>query len=110
MKESKAAPHPNDDFDADALRRKYEQERAKRLLADGPRHFRFIDGELTSFLDDPYVTSVPPREAWIGEVEVAIIGGGFGGLLAAARLRDAGIDDILIIEKAGDFGGVWYWK
>jgi cyclohexanone monooxygenase len=110
MKESKAARPSNEHFDAEALRRKYEQERAKRVLADGPQHFRFIDAELTGFLDDPYVKSVPSREPWVGEVEVAIIGGGFGGLLAAARLRDAGIDDILIIEKAGDFGGVWYWN
>ena len=39
-----------------------------------------------------------------------IIGGGFGGLLAAARLQKAGITNIRIIEKAGDFGGTWYWN
>ena len=39
-----------------------------------------------------------------------VIGGGFGGLLAGARLREAGIDDIRIIEKGGDFGGTWYWN
>jgi cation diffusion facilitator CzcD-associated flavoprotein CzcO len=30
--------------------------------------------------------------------------------MAAARLREAGIDDIRIIEKAGGFGGTWYWN
>ena len=44
------------------------------------------------------------------EVEVIVIGGGFGGLLAAARLREAGVEDIRIIEKGGDFGGTWYWN
>ena len=39
-----------------------------------------------------------------------MIGGGFGGLLAGARLREAGIDDVRIIEKGGDFGGTWYWN
>ena len=39
-----------------------------------------------------------------------IIGGGFGGLLAAARLQEVGITDTRIIEKAGDFGGTWYWN
>ena len=39
-----------------------------------------------------------------------VIGGGFGGLLAGARLREAGVDDIRIIEKGGDFGGTWYWN
>ncbi len=36
--------------------------------------------------------------------------GGFGGLLVAARLREAGVEDIRIIEKGGDFGGTWYWN
>ena len=39
-----------------------------------------------------------------------IIGGGFGGMLAAARLQEAGITNFRIIEKAGDFGGTWYWN
>ena len=39
-----------------------------------------------------------------------IIGGGFGGLLAGARLREAGVERIRIIEKGGDFGGTWYWN
>jgi cyclohexanone monooxygenase len=43
-------------------------------------------------------------------VEVAIIGGGFSGLLAGARLREAGIEDIRIIEAGADFGGTWYWN
>jgi cyclohexanone monooxygenase len=41
---------------------------------------------------------------------VVVVGGGFGGQLAAARLREAGIDDLRIIEKGGDFGGTWYWN
>jgi cation diffusion facilitator CzcD-associated flavoprotein CzcO len=36
--------------------------------------------------------------------------GGFGGLLAAARLHESGVQDIRIIEKGGDFGGTWYWN
>lgn len=39
-----------------------------------------------------------------------LVGGGFGGLQAGARLRQAGVDDIRIIEKGGDFGGTWYWN
>ena len=41
---------------------------------------------------------------------MVVIGGGFGGLLAGARLKDAGITDVRIIEKGGDFGGTWYWN
>ncbi len=43
-------------------------------------------------------------------MDAIVIGGGFGGLMAAARLREAGVKDIRIIEKGGDFGGTWYWN
>jgi len=38
---------------------------------------------------------------------VAIIGSGFGGLGAAIRLKQAGIDDFVIFERADDVGGTW---
>ena len=38
---------------------------------------------------------------------VAIIGTGFGALATAVRLRQSGIDDIVLIERADDVGGVW---
>ena len=38
---------------------------------------------------------------------VAIIGTGFGGLAAAVRLRQAGIEDLVLFEKSTDVGGVW---
>ncbi|HRD47346.1 MAG TPA: monooxygenase, partial [Caulobacter sp.] len=34
----------------------------------------------------------------------------FGGLLAGARLREAGVASLRMIEKGGDFGGTWYWN
>ena len=41
---------------------------------------------------------------------MVLVGGGFGGLLAGARLRELGVRDIRVIEKGGDFGGTWYWN
>ncbi len=41
---------------------------------------------------------------------MAFIGGGFAGLVTGAKLKAAGIDDVRIIEKGGDFGGTWYWN
>lgn len=38
---------------------------------------------------------------------VAIVGAGPGGIAAAKQLLDAGIDDFVILERAGDFGGTW---
>jgi cyclohexanone monooxygenase len=96
-------------FDPDALRRKYAEERAKRIRPDGNEQYVEITGELAHYLDDPYVEP-SEREALTDDVDVVIIGGGFGGLLAGARLREAGVRDIRLIEKGGDFGGTWYWN
>ncbi|OHB27153.1 MAG: monooxygenase [Phenylobacterium sp. RIFCSPHIGHO2_01_FULL_69_31] len=96
-------------FDPNALREKYRAERDKRLRADASEQYVEIAGKFAHYLEDPYVQ--PIERAPIDEaVEVVVIGGGFGGQLAAARLREAGVQDIRIIEKGGDFGGTWYWN
>lgn len=38
---------------------------------------------------------------------IIIIGAGFGGIAAAIELKKAGYDDISILEKGDDVGGVW---
>ena len=96
-------------FDPDALREKYRREREKRLRADGNAQYVEVTGKFAHFLNDPYTAPVQ-REPLTDTVEVVVIGGGFGGLLAGARLREAGVEDIRIIEKGGDFGGTWYWN
>ncbi|HSL75102.1 MAG TPA: NAD(P)-binding protein [Ilumatobacteraceae bacterium] len=96
-------------FDPDALREKYREERDKRLREAGNEQYIEVAGEFERYVHDPYVEPIE-REPLTDEVEVLIIGGGFGGLLAGARLRDAGIDDIRVVEKGGDFGGTWYWN
>ena len=97
------------DLDADRLREKYRHERDKRLRADGNDQYIEMAGDFAVYLDDPY-TAPTPREPLFDDTEIVLIGGGFGGLLAGARLRQAGFDDIRIIEKGGDFGGTWYWN
>ena len=97
-------------FDPDALREKYRIERDKRLRDDGNQQYVEITGDFSRYIDDPYVDEVIEREPLTDEVEVVIIGGGFGGLLTGARLREAGVKDIRVIEKGGDFGGTWYWN
>ena len=97
-------------FDPAALRAKYLAERDKRLRAEGNEQYQEIKGQFAHYLEDPYVPSGFTREPLTDEVEVAVIGGGFGGLLAGARLREAGVADIRLIEKGGDFGGTWYWN
>jgi cation diffusion facilitator CzcD-associated flavoprotein CzcO len=43
----------------------------------------------------------------MGHVRIAVIGAGFGGIGTAIRLRQRGIDDFLIFERADDLGGTW---
>ncbi len=98
------------DIDADVLRQRYRDERDKRLRDDGNDQYLDVVGQYAHFVDDPYVEAGLSRDPLTDDVEVVVIGGGFGGLLAGARLRDAGIADVRIIEKGGDFGGTWYWN
>lgn len=67
--------------------------------------YQLPTGDFSKYIDDSYVEPGFIREPLTDEVEVAVIGGGFGGLLAGARLREAGVKDIRMIERAGDFGG-----
>jgi cyclohexanone monooxygenase len=101
---------PELDFDPRELRDKYRRERDKRLRPEGNDQFLQAAGDFSHFIDDPYVAPGFRRRARVEDVEVVIIGGGFGGMMAAAHLRQAGFDDFRIIEKAGDFGGTWYWN
>jgi len=97
------------EIDKEALKQKYAAERAKRLRADGNDQYVQIEGRFDRYSDDPYMPVVA-RESKADHVTVAIIGGGFAGLVTGARLKEAGIADVRIIEKGGDFGGTWYWN
>jgi cation diffusion facilitator CzcD-associated flavoprotein CzcO len=96
-------------IDKERLCKKYLEERNKRLRADGNDQYLQVTGHLARYLDDPY-TPVTPRAPKTDHVTFAFIGGGFAGLATAARLSEAGIKDVRIIEKGGDFGGTWYWN
>lgn len=95
--------------DPGKLRSKYREERDKRLRSDGNEQYVNMVGEFAHYIEDPYIARVA-RAPLADHTHVVIVGGGFGGLLAGARLRDAGVKDIRIIEKGGDFGGTWYWN
>ena len=97
------------DFNPNELRDRYREERDKRLRADANEQYQEIAGDFAHYLDDPYVGPLH-RDAVVEEVEVGIVGGGFGGMLVAARLREQGVNDFRLIEKGGDFGGTWYWN
>lgn len=102
---------PNLDFDPEALRAKYRYERDKRIRSDGEDQYLEAAEEFAHYADeDPYVEEEIQRDALNIEIEVAVIGAGFSGLMTAARLKERGIDDFRVIEAGGDFGGTWYWN
>src|SRR5579884_450844 len=96
-------------IDIDALKRKYAEERDKRLRPDGNDQYVQLKDQLAHYLDDPY-TPYTERAPKTDHVTVAFIGGGFAGLVTCAYIKQAGVDDVRIVEKGGDFGGTWYWN
>ncbi len=104
-----AVPVRRDPIDHAALRARYAEERAKRLRPDGNDQYVQPTGRYAHLLDDPY-TPRTERAPVHDEVDVAIVGGGFAGLVTGARLRQAGIDRLRIVEGGGDVGGAWYWN
>jgi cyclohexanone monooxygenase len=101
---------PDLDFDPEALRAKYRAERDKRLRTDGENQYIEAAEEFAEYADEDPYAKAEPREAVDLDITVAIIGGGFSGLMTAARLKERGVTDFTVIEAGGDFGGTWYWN
>ncbi|MFI5845735.1 flavin-containing monooxygenase [Catenuloplanes sp. NPDC051500] len=106
---SSAFSSPELGFDPDALRATYRQERDRRIRPDGAGQYRGARGEFGYYAADPWTARVD-RDPKQDRVEAVVIGGGFGGLLTGAKLRDAGVERIRMIDEAGDVGGTWYWN
>ena len=95
--------------DFDALRERYRIERDRRAPDKASRGYLDMREDFSEMLDDPY-TEAEQRDPVDDEVDVLIVGGGFGGLMTAARMREAGVARIRIVEAGGDVGGTWYWN
>ena len=96
-------------IDKAAIRAKYAEERGKRIRDDGNDQYREMDGLFAHYKADTYVP-VTPRDPVHDHVTFAFVGGGFAGLVTAARLVEANVGTVRVIEKGGDFGGTWYWN
>ena len=99
-----------DTFDPDALRRKYAEERQRRLRTDGISQYVEITGAFSKFGEDPWADPDFSREPIADFVDVAVVGAGFGGLLIGARCKQLGVENVRLIDKAADVGGTWYWN
>ncbi len=92
------------------MRAKYLAERDKRLVP-GRTATLDLEGDpgAVRYLEDPF-TPVTEREPVHTGVDVLVVGAGIAGLLVAHQLRAHGIEDVRLIDRAGDVGGTWYWN
>lgn len=98
------------DVDIPSLKERYRTEREKRLRSEGQSQYvRPAGGIAGDFAADPH-KPVEARDPVSEDLEVAVIGAGWGGILAGYHLTRNGITDVRHIDTAGDFGGVWYWN
>jgi cyclohexanone monooxygenase len=100
---------PPTPIDHDILRDRYRAERQRRAPGAGEREYQDIEQGFGHLLADPSAAPTP-RAPLHDSVDVLIVGGGFGGLLTAARMHEAGIPKVRIVEAGSDFGGTWYWN
>ena len=100
---------PEENLAKVAIREKYAAERAKRLRPDGNDQYKRLDGQHEDYAKDPHMR-VQERAPAKDHVTVALIGAGFSGLVVGARLKEAGVESVRLIDKGGDVGGTWYWN
>jgi len=98
------------DIDIPELQAIYRRERARRLRPDGQNQYFRPTGEVAeNFAVDPHLP-FQPRAAISEDLDVLIIGAGWGGIMAAYHLTQLGVTNFRNVDTAGDFGGVWYWN
>ncbi len=100
-------------FDPDALAKRYALEREKRVRPDAEAQFVQLSHDspfANKYLEEDPYCEPETRSPLKDKREVIVIGGGWVGMLTAARLIQAGVRDVRIVESGGDFGGTWYWN
>lgn len=100
----------NPNIDVKLLRERYKTERDKRINPAGTNQYQFVEGTLSKFADDPFAPPPVAREPVKRELDVLVVGTGFGGIETAATLQRQGVNDFLLVDVAADFGGTWYWN
>lgn len=101
---------PIDEIDVAATLEKYRYERERRLRPEGQGQYLEPTGTFADICDsDPHLP-VASRDPITEDLDVAVLGGGFSGVLAAYHLQQAGVSTFRNIDHAGDFGGCWYWN
>jgi cation diffusion facilitator CzcD-associated flavoprotein CzcO len=101
---------PATEIDIPAIREKYRHERDKRIRPEGQKQYTKVKEEFVhEYEDDPHLPVIP-RDPISEDLDVAILGTGWSGILAAYHLKNAGVSTFRNIDHGGDWGGVWYWN
>ena len=101
---------PPEAIDFAALREKYRIEKEKRLRKEGQAQYQRPSGDFVpDYAVDPY-KAVAPRDPVDEEIDVLVLGAGWGGIKASYYLTKEGVTNFRNVDTAGDFGGVWYWN
>ena len=99
-----------ENVDIPALREKYRHERDRRIRPEGQKQYFKPTGEVAAnYAVDPH-TPLATRAPISEDIDVIVLGAGWGGIMAAYHLTQAGITNFRNVDTAGDFGGVWYWN
>ncbi|KAK8880171.1 FAD-binding monooxygenase ausC [Apiospora arundinis] len=108
--------------DLSFLVQKYEEEKEKRIRADGSAQYQEFesseDPRLRHLADDPWVdhaklNAQAPNLVDGQHVKVLCLGAGLGGIMYTTHLVETGAfapGDIRLVDTAGGFGGTWYWN
>ncbi len=100
-------------FDPKKLAERYQHERDRRIRGDAESQFVEVTNDspfANKYLEEDPYSEVTPRDPINDTRDVIVIGGGWVGMMTAARLIQAGVKDVRIIESGADFGGTWYWN
>ncbi|KAI9008712.1 cyclohexanone monooxygenase [Hyaloraphidium curvatum] len=101
------------DFDPAELHKKYLAERDRRVRSEHTgQYITCGEGKGAKFahwLQDPWNPRVE-REPIDADVDCLVLGAGFSGIFASARLKQAGVKDFKVLDKASGWGGTWYWN
>jgi cation diffusion facilitator CzcD-associated flavoprotein CzcO len=97
--------------DIPTMREKYLRERERRLRSDGQKQYFRPTGTRVpvNYVADPH-QAVHARAPISEDIDAVVLGAGWGGIMAAYHLTQAGVTNFRNVDTAGDFGGVWYWN
>src|SRR3546814_13826779 len=102
---------PADAIDIPALRERYRRERDQRIRREGQdQYVKTQDDFASSYEADPHMP-VQPRAPIHEDLDVAILGAGFSGIMAGVHFRHAGVSTFRHLDHSigRTFGGESMW-